>query len=1231
MSGPTAAPSTWGQPQESSPGQRTPPSSSTPSARHSPTSSIFGAAKGIASSALHVAQLALEGEGGHKDHDGAPIGEQVDPLSSLFDMLKSGTLAKDAITAMNVAVQATKPIDDRKLLLEQVIVLLYSLPPDSKIGDVLENAFIRLLWQDLQHPPVSYVGASRYRSADGSGNNFYNPRLGAAGEPYARSVPPMHAMPQQLPDCGTVWDTLMKRDKFVPHPSGISSLLFAFATCITHSCFNTNRQDPNINDASSYLDLSPLYGNTLEEQKKVRTYTDGKIHDDVVASQRLFLMPPSTCALMVVFSRNHNWIVDKLMQINQNDRFKPFDSLDDNAKKQQDEDLFQTARLVNCGWFLQVIFGDYIRVILNVNRTDSTWALIPTGEIKSLVGGDVGRGTGNAVSVEFDLLYRWHTAVGKKDTEWIEGLMRRYSQTPFDQMTPDDFRKIYVGLSREMGEDVKKWTFGGLKRQGEDGTGRFLDEDLVRVLTEATEEVAGAFKARGVPDAMRIIDVMGMDQARRQWMCATLNEFRTFLNLTRYKSFEEWNPDPIIANAARELYKDIENLELMPGLSAEEPKPSQEGSGLAPGYTISRAILSDAASLVRGDRYFTTDFTPANLTSFLYEDLQFDTDGGAFGGVIGKLLMRTFPSHYTYNSTYALFPFSTPATTQQILKNLKLTDQYDSRRPVSPPEWVVIDRRASAEQILDDKMDDFSPVYGAPLDVLRTEQPSFLSLLGSFRTKPKSKSSAQDVIDAAFFPPQFTNLVVAAVAPKVREALETASWSTGSGKKRVEIIEQVIVPVCMGWIADQVGFPLKTKENPRGLLTPHELYDVLCEAYTHIHLNFDPTLGFKLRNSVVKHTGVLKTVIEFRLAEASGAPTKLHDLAKDLKDIFLGAKAGQGVVMSDNARKVYDRVLQRSNRPMEEIADILQFSMVNFVTSVTACSKALDFYLRPENQQYLADLHASTATAVGLANDSTIQRYVNEALRLDPAVGGFVRQAKKATKISGGANAPEIDLKEGTLLYIDWTQVNRDSAAFANPDSVDLDRDATKYRLAEPGIRSSRGESINTLVAVGVAKEVFRLVNLTRAPGAAGTLGGFQGGIDGPASTATTFLLKDQSFTPFPQSIQVDFSNEAKRKVGTWSGQRTPPSSSTPSARHSPTPSIFGAAKGIASSALHVAQLAIEGEGGHKDHDGAPIGEQVDPLSSLFDMLKSGTLAEHAIAAMNVAMQATKPIDDRKL
>jgi hypothetical protein len=34
---------------------------------------------------------------------------------------------------------------------------------------------------------------------------------------------------------------------------------------------------------------------------------------------------------------------------------------------------------------------------------------------------------------------------------------------------------------------------------------------------------------------------------------------------------------------------------------------------------------------------------------------------------IGKLLMRHFPKAYTYNSVYALFPFTTPAVNKQIL------------------------------------------------------------------------------------------------------------------------------------------------------------------------------------------------------------------------------------------------------------------------------------------------------------------------------------------------------------------------------------------------------------------------------------------------------------------------------------------------------------------------------------------------------------------------------------
>jgi len=147
-----------------------------------------------------------------------------------------------------------------------------------------------------------------YRTADGSYNNPLVPTLGKAGTPYARSVPTSNIAPKAaLPDPGLVFDTLLKRDDFVNHPGGISSLFFAFADLVIHSIFKTNQSDWTINDSSSYLDLSILYGGNEEQQASVRRGDgSGMLYDDVFADKRLLMMPPATCALLVLLCRNHN-------------------------------------------------------------------------------------------------------------------------------------------------------------------------------------------------------------------------------------------------------------------------------------------------------------------------------------------------------------------------------------------------------------------------------------------------------------------------------------------------------------------------------------------------------------------------------------------------------------------------------------------------------------------------------------------------------------------------------------------------------------------------------------------------------------------------------------------------------------------------------------------------------------------------------------------------------------
>jgi len=105
-----------------------------------------------------------------------------------------------------------------------------------------------------------------------------------------------------------------------------------------------------------------------------------------------------------------------------------------------------------------------------------------------------------------------------------------------------------------------------------------------------------------------------MIQARK-WGLGTLNEFRKFFGLKPHDTFESINKDPVVCDQLRRLYEHPDYVEMYPGIVAEEAKePMVPGVGIAPTFTISRAILSDAVCLVRGDRFYTVDYHAKNLT-----------------------------------------------------------------------------------------------------------------------------------------------------------------------------------------------------------------------------------------------------------------------------------------------------------------------------------------------------------------------------------------------------------------------------------------------------------------------------------------------------------------------------------------------------------------------------------------------------------------------------------------
>jgi linoleate 10R-lipoxygenase len=97
--------------------------------------------------------------------------------------------------------------------------------------------------------------------------------------------------------------TISSNSRAVFHPCSLP-----FADLIIHSCFNASQADGTINNVSSYLDLSPLYGSSEEENvKKVRRGNGvGNVWNDVWNDIRIGFMPPSVVALAILFCRNHN-------------------------------------------------------------------------------------------------------------------------------------------------------------------------------------------------------------------------------------------------------------------------------------------------------------------------------------------------------------------------------------------------------------------------------------------------------------------------------------------------------------------------------------------------------------------------------------------------------------------------------------------------------------------------------------------------------------------------------------------------------------------------------------------------------------------------------------------------------------------------------------------------------------------------------------------------------------
>ncbi|EME48559.1 hypothetical protein DOTSEDRAFT_67567 [Dothistroma septosporum NZE10] len=1003
-----------------------------------------------------------------------------------------------------------EPQNDRDYLMESLVAVASKMP-DAKLQKEITNTFITTLWNDLDHPPQTLLSDEfKYRQPDGKNNNYKYPNIGRAGMPYARTVAPKTKQAACLPDPGILFDALMARKQPTgqEHPNRISSVLFYLASIIIHDIFRTSHEDYNISLTSSYLDLAPLYGSNWKEQKRMRTFKDGKIKPDCFSESRLLSFPPGVGALLICFNRYHNYVVEQLAAINEDNRFS-VDPKNPTVKRyaedggkleeidKRDDDLFQTARLITTGLYVNLILIDYVRTILNLNKSDDNWQLNPRIDIPN--GPPVG--TGNQCSAEFNLVYRWHSAVSEKDDLWTQQLF----EEQFPQVKPADVGKPgglypFLGRLKEFADDLyakepETRPFPGLKaeqakmKRQTDGPnkGSFKDEDVAELLTAGIEDCANAMGPQQVPTVMKAVEMLGIMQART-WKCGTLNEMRKHFDLKPYEKFSEVTDNVEVQEALKHLYDTPDQIELYPGLVIEDAKEARlPGSGLCASYTTSRGVLSDAVALVRGDRFHTTSYTPALLTNWGYQETQFDLsiDNGC---MFYKLFLRALPNSYDPSSVYVHYPLTVPDEMHRVLQTLGKDHLYNFDKPKEIKQPVVVFSHDAAVKVASDQ-ENFNVTWGPAMEFLMGPKAKNFMLAGDGPANAKSRKLIEKPMyqgEPSRGIPTGNEKWLKAVRDfyeqKTTELLRERSYKL-AGVNYVDIIRDVgnIAHVHFG--AELWSIPLKTKKFPRGLFTEQQLYLIMAAVFICVFFDLDPPKSFLLRQKAREACQQLGKIMKLQVQSIATGGRLVEWLIDTIKP-------------NDGPLRAYGvHMISELCKADLDIDNLVWGNIMGTAGGMVAnqgqlFGQALDYFFT-QGKEYLPAINKLAKQDTPEADDK-LMHYLMEGARLRGETGIF-RVATKDVTIEDNTEVlgkQTHNLQKGDKIMVDLKAAGRDPKYFPNPEKLDLNRPIDSYLMLGHGPHQCLGLPMTRVALTTMLKVIGRLDNLRPATVATGKYSG---------------------------------------------------------------------------------------------------------------------------------------------
>ncbi|KAF4445770.1 heme peroxidase [Fusarium austroafricanum] len=553
-----------------------------------------------------------------------------------------------------------------------------------------------------------------------------------------------------------------------------------------------------------------------------------------------------------------------------------------------DEDLFQTARLITCGMYIQISIHDYLRALMGFHNFDTNFTLDPRIEMKNHK--NVSRGLGNQVTVEFNLLYRFHCAISMKDERYAEAFMKELfekdeSWNPKDMDLPQ-FLGL-MGMSKAKGSMLptpEPWQQEfGLRKEGHpkfkpfkrnEFTGLFDDQAMVDELTSAMDDPIANFGPLNVPRSLRAVEILGIMQARK-WEIGTLNDFRDFFGMKRHATFESITPNEKVQNALRDLYEHPDKVELYPGIFCEtneangqlnaDPGPSDLDSALW------AAIFSDAITLVRSDRFYTVDWNTNSLTNWGMKEVTPDNDV-LKSSMFHRLLQRAFPEWYPYDSIRFFHPFYTAEKNAELAKQQGYDKEFNMKTeslrkaeknsrgemskfkyqtaqsdPQRPGKTIYLTHREDIELILKDTTDIL--VHPARTRISDLPKEIHDVLKPGQNNAPANNNISQ--LTAAKHSAADHEHVQSYLIDICRNIIKREVVTMEKGIYQLDIVRDFATPVVTRYVADFLGFGhlLRSDTNSSAPYSENEVYQHINNCQVFLSYNTDETKLLKRRKA----------------------------------------------------------------------------------------------------------------------------------------------------------------------------------------------------------------------------------------------------------------------------------------------------------------------------------------------------------------------------------------------